>query len=162
MVRPADVTNREVLRRLYWVPVKDWPQVCVLFSPHAQQISNLSTLFMMIGTHVHVFLNLKCWAATASCYCYFLGVFVLCDDYHGSVAMHSAVVSSSNKTGTFDKELYHLMRSTDLHQIFTRPRCWQEILLVNIWWRSELCIKRSSSFSAVLSVPSKHHSDIYL
>ena len=37
--------------------------------------------------------------------------------------------------------------------IFWCTRCWQDLLLVNIWWRSELCIKHYSLFSAVLSVP---------
>ena len=41
-------------------------------------------------------------------------------------------------------------------QIFTRPRCWQD--LVKIWLRSEQRIERHSQFKAVLSVPSKHHS----
>ena len=78
------------------------------------------------------------------------------------------MVSSSIKPGTLNtalKEQYLLMRSSDLHQIFTRPSCWQDILLVKIWLGSELRIKRYSAFSAVLSVPSKHHSaltDLFL
>ena len=67
------------------------------------------------------------------------------------------VVHSSSKISTLNtilKKLYILMlrSSPNFHQT-----CWQDLLMVNIWWRSELRIKSSSPFSAVLSVPSKHH-----
>ena len=48
-----------------------------------------------------------------------------------SVTMQYTAVSSSSKTGTLNTAAW----------ISRRPRCWHDILLVNILWRSELRIK---------------------